>query len=31
MTVEQMFYELKKLSVIEIDEKNPMLTELTRT
>jgi transposase len=30
MTVEQMFYELKKLSVIEIDEKKPMLTELTR-
>ena len=30
MTVEQMFYELKKLSVIEIDEKNPLLTELTR-
>jgi transposase len=30
MTVEQMFYELKKLSVIEIDDKKPMITELTR-
>lgn len=30
ITVEQMFYELKKLNVIEIDEKKPMITELTR-
>jgi transposase len=30
LTVEQVFYELKKLSVIEIDEKKPMITELTR-
>lgn len=30
MTVPQMFYELKKLSILEIDEKKPMITELTR-
>jgi hypothetical protein len=30
MTVEQMFYELKKLSVMEIDEKKPLMTELTK-
>lgn len=29
-TVQSLFYELKKLSVIEIDEKKPMITELTR-
>lgn len=30
LTVEQLFYELKKLSVIEIDDKKPIITELTR-
>lgn len=30
LTVEQFFFELKKLSVIEIDERKPMITELTR-
>ena len=30
LTVEQLFYELKKLSILEIDEKKPMITELTR-
>ena len=29
-TVEQIFYELKKLSVIELDSKKPMISELTR-
>jgi transposase len=29
-TVEQVFYELRKLSVIEIDSKKPMVSELTR-
>ena len=29
-TVEQVFYELRKLSVIEIDSKQPMVSELTR-
>src|SRR6056297_902230 len=30
LTVEQMLYELKKLSVLEIDDKKPMITELTK-
>jgi len=30
LTVKQLFYELKKLSVIEIDEKTPIVSELTR-
>ena len=29
-TVEQVFYELRKLSVIELDSKKPMVSELTR-
>jgi transposase len=29
-TVEQMLFELKKLSVLEIDNKKPMVTELTK-